>query len=242
MKNILITGGSRGIGKAIALSLASPETTLYINYAGNTEKAEQTKQEVEEIGSRCVLVQADLQKENCAALIKQTVPEADILILNASLQYRKKWMDITIEEFDRQINCNLRSSLLLMQQYLPGMIKRGWGRVITIGSVQEAKPHPDMLVYSSSKAALTLMARSLALQVADTGVTINSVAPGVIDTDRNTDALSDPTYEAAVKAKIPMGYIGKPRDCAGIVTALCTDACQYITGQNIFADGGMSIR
>ena len=122
------------------------------------------------------------------------------------------------------------------------MQKNKWGRIITIGSVQEKKPHPDMLIYSSTKAATTLMAQSLALRFADSGVTVNSVAPGVILTDRNTDALSDAEYSKAVKEKIPVGYFGDVEECSGIVSFLCSDKACYITGQNIFVDGGMGIK
>jgi NAD(P)-dependent dehydrogenase (short-subunit alcohol dehydrogenase family) len=122
------------------------------------------------------------------------------------------------------------------------MKNNSWGRIVTIGSVQEKKPHPDMLIYSSTKAALTLMAQSLALNFADSGVTVNSIAPGVIVTDRNADALANQEYAKQVKDKIPVGYFGDPESCAGIVSFLCSDKAHYITGQNIFVDGGMGIK
>ena len=113
---------------------------------------------------------------------------------------------------------------------------------MTIGSVQEAKPHPDMLVYSASKAAQTNLMRSLALQLAKDGITVNNVAPGVIYTDRNTKALADPAYAQQVMDSIPVGFYGKPEDCAGIVSLLCSEKGRYITGQSIFVDGGKSIQ
>jgi len=122
------------------------------------------------------------------------------------------------------------------------MKAKGWGRVITIGSVQEAKPHPDMLVYSATKAAQTNMVESLSLQLAKDGITVNNVAPGVIYTDRNVEALSDKEYAQKVKDSIPVGFYGKPEDCAGIVSLLCSDEGRYITGQSIFVDGGKSIQ
>ena len=116
------------------------------------------------------------------------------------------------------------------------------GRIITIGSVQEAKPHPDMLVYSASKAAQTNMVQSLALQLAEDGITVNNVAPGVICTDRNVEALSDPDYAKKVSDSIPAGFYGQPEDCAGMVSLLCSDAGRYITGQSIYIDGGKGIQ
>ena len=122
------------------------------------------------------------------------------------------------------------------------MRKKHWGRIVTVGSVQEAKPHPDMLVYSASKAAQTNMMRSLALQLAKDGITVNNVAPGVIDTDRNASVLSNAAYAAAVTASIPSGFYGRPSDCAGIIRLLCSEEGRYITGQSIYVDGGKSIQ
>ena len=122
------------------------------------------------------------------------------------------------------------------------MKEQKWGRIITIGSVQEAKPHPDMLVYSSSKAAQTNMMKSLSLQLAGDGITVNNVAPGVIYTDRNVEALSDAEYAKKVVSTIPTGFYGMPEDCAGIVSLLCSEEGRYITGQSIYVDGGKSVQ
>lgn len=238
-KKALITGASRGIGKAVAKRLSMQGIEVFVNYVGNEKKALITK---EEIGDLCALARVNLEDENCAESLYEITGDIDILILNASIQIRNKWTDISSEEFSRQINCNLRAPMMLMQKYIPYMTGQGWGRVITIGSVQEMKPHADMLVYSAAKAALTAMARSIALQTAGTGVTVNSVAPGVIYTDRNIDALADQTYAETIRAKIPMGSWGVPEDCCAIIETLCSEGASYITGQNIFVDGGMSIK
>jgi NAD(P)-dependent dehydrogenase (short-subunit alcohol dehydrogenase family) len=132
-------------------------------------------------------------------------------------------------------------SLVLIQHTVPGMRKKKWGRIISIGSVQESKPHPDMLVYSASKAAQTMMIKSLALQLAADGITVNNIAPGIINTDRNTEALSDEAYAERVKSTIPLGYFGEKEDCAPIVRLLCTEEGRYITGQSIYVDGGKSL-
>lgn len=241
-KTALVTGASRGIGRAIAIALAQDGANLIINYTSNDEKALEVKQEIEAAGQTCTLARVDLCQSNCAHEMLKYVKAVDILILNASIQYRKKFTAITPEEFDTQINCNLKSALMLIQAYAPQMQAKHWGRIITIGSVQEEKPHPDMLVYSASKAALTMMAKSLALQLASDGVTVNSIAPGVILTDRNSAALADEAYAKTVLDGIPTGQCGSPRDCAGLASFLCTEASGYITGQNIYIDGGMSIK
>lgn len=238
-KTALITGGSRGIGRAFAIELAKCGANIVLNYAGNDAKAAQVKAEIEAMDRQCTLAKADLTQEDCAEKIAQIAGSVDILILNASVQHRENWLHITPRQFNEQINCNLRSALLLMQKFIPSMKENRWGRVITIGSVQERKPHPDMLVYSASKSALTLMAKSLALQLAPYGITVNSIAPGVILTDRNTEALSDTQYFSKVVDKIPMGYCGKANECVGVLKMLCSDEGRYITAQNIFVDGGM---
>jgi len=132
--------------------------------------------------------------------------------------------------------------MMLIQAVADHMKEQKWGRIITVGSVQEAKPHPDMLVYAASKAAQTNMAHSLALQLAPFNITVNNVAPGVIYTDRNKEALADKEYAAKVSASIPIGYYGMPDDLAGIVSLLCSEDGRYITGQSIYVDGGKGIQ
>lgn len=238
-KMALITGGSRGIGRDIALGLAQCGADIVVNYIGNDEKAEEVKALVEDMGRRCILAKADLSQEDCGDRIHHIVKEVDILVLNGSVQYRNHWKDIGMEDFAQQINCNFRSGILLIQKYVPYMIRKQWGRIVTIGSVQEKKPHPDMLIYASTKAALRLMAKSLAVQLASDGITVNSIAPGVIRTDRNAKVLEDQQYYQSVLNTIPMGVCGDTRDCVGLVKLLCAEEGRYITGQNIFVDGGM---
>lgn len=241
-KRALVTGSSRGIGSAIAKRLAEAGARVILHCSGNTEKCEAVKTEIEKKGGVVdAVISADLKDPGAADKIAREAGDIDILVLNASIQYRKKWEEITIEEFYDQINCNLLSSMLLIQKFVPHMRAKKWGRIVTIGSVQEAKPHPDMLVYSSSKAAQTSMAKSLALQLAADGITVNNVAPGVIYTDRNREVLSNPDYAAAVTASIPLGYYGDKDDCSGAVLLLCSDAGRYITGQSIYVDGGKSL-
>ena len=242
MKTALITGSSRGIGRAIALRLARDGYRVIVHAAGNVQKAEETARFIRENGGEAQILTADLTDlEQTRKLCKQ-LPAVDVLVLNASLQYRTPWQEITTEACCQQLNCNFVSSMLLIQAVTPHMKETGWGRIIAIGSVQEAKPHPDMLVYSASKAAQTNMVHSLSLQLAKDGITVNNVAPGVIYTDRNVEALSDPAYAKKVTDSIPAGFYGKPEDCAGIVSLLCSEEGRYVTGQSIFVDGGKSIQ
>ncbi len=241
-KRALVTGSSRGIGRAIAAALARDGYEIILHCAGNIKKAEEAKAEIESFGGKAEIMQADLCDTSKTLELAEMMGNVDILVLNASVQYRNAWDKITLEECQDQLNCNFVSSLLLIQKASEYMKSQGFGRIITIGSVQEAKPHPDMLVYSSSKSAQYNMVRSLSLQLAPYGITVNNVAPGVIYTDRNVDALADPEYAKKVTSNIPVGFYGKPEDCAGIVRLLCSDEGRYITGQSIYVDGGMGIK
>ena len=243
MKKALVTGSSRGIGRALALALAEDGFMVYVHCVreGNPNALE-VKKLIEERGGKAKTVFGNLCDLKETENLAEQVGAVDVLVLNASLQYRTPWKEITAEACYEQLNCNMVSSMLLIQKLAPHMQQQKWGRIVTIGSVQEANPHPDMLVYSASKAAQTNMVQSLALQLAKDGVTVNNVAPGVIDTDRNAEALSDPAYAQKVRDSIPVGFYGTPEDCVGIVCLLCGDEGRSITGQNIFVDGGKSIQ
>lgn len=240
-KRALITGSSRGIGSAIAAALAEAGADIVLHCSRDGERVRAMEQRIRALGRECTVCPADLSTVHGADGLIARAGHIDILVLNASMQFRNAWQNITPDEFDQQVNCNWRASLNLIQQAVPTMKAQKWGRIVVIGSVQEAKPHPDMLVYSASKAAQTAMIRSLALQLAADGITLNDVAPGVIYTDRNTEALSDPAYAKKVTDSIPMGYYGEKEDCAGIVRLLCADEARYITGQQIYVDGGKSL-
>lgn len=242
MKTAFITGSSRGIGRAIAIRLAQDGYKIILHCSKNSAKAEEVKNIIEQNQGCAEIIAFDLTNLEMTKEFCEKVKDVDVLVLNASLQYRTPWQEITAEACYEQLNCNFVSSMLLIQAVVEHMKKNKWGRIITIGSVQEEKPHPDMLVYAASKAAQTNMMRSLSLQLAKNGITVNNVAPGVINTDRNAAALSDPEYAKKVTESIPIGFYGEPEDCAGIVALLCSDAGRYITGQNIFVDGGKSVQ
>ena len=242
MKTAFVTGSSRGIGRAIALRLAEDGFRLILHGIREGEQIISLKKEIEGKGGVAEVITGNLCATEETKGLAEAVSDVDVLVLNASVQYRTPWAQITTDECYDQLNCNFISSLLLIQAVVPHMKKEGWGRIITIGSVQEVKPHPDMLVYSASKAAQTNMVQSLSLQLAKDGITVNNVAPGVIYTDRNVEALSDPVYAQKVRDSIPVGFYGTPQDCTGIVSLLCSEDGRYITGQNLFVDGGKSVQ
>lgn len=244
-KTALVTGGSQGIGKAISLALAEYGANIVVNYRSGKVLAEETWQEITAMGVDCHLLQCDLSEVDAAKTISEYLAknriEIDILVLNASVQFRKPWNAVTNEEFELQISTNFRASLFMIQQLYPTMQKKQWGRIVTIGSVQQIRPHQQMITYAASKVAQVSMVKSLAPQFGPNGVTINNLAPGAILTGRNEEVLKDDAYKAAVEAKIPLGFIGEPEDCAALALLLCSDAGRYITGQDFFVDGGMGL-
>ena len=197
------------------------------------------------MGVNCHLIACDLSdvdsSKNIARNLADNKLEVDILILNASVQVRKAWDEVTADEFELQLNTNLRASLFLIQEMYPLMQGKKWGRILTIGSVQQIRPHQQMIAYAASKVALVSMVKSLAPQFGPNGVTINNLAPGAIATGRNEEVLKDGVYKAGVESKIPVGFIGEPVDCAATALLLCSDAGRYITGQDIYVDGGMGL-
>lgn len=244
-RRALVTGSSRGIGAAIALGLAEAGADVVIHFTGREDEARAVARRAAAFGVRATVVQADLSADDAGRRVYDGAVEGlggvDILVLNASVQTRKDWLTFTREDVDAHVAVNYRSSLELLQLCAPGMIERKWGRLLTIGSVQEKKPHPQMLVYSSLKHAQTGLVLGLASQVAPNGITANNLAPGVILTDRNSGALSDAAYAEKVRAAIPAGFFGESTDCVGAALLLCSDAGRYITGQNLFVDGGLGL-
>lgn len=242
-KKALVTGSTQGIGFAIAECLAKQGADVIVHGSTSVEKCEKAAARIRESGAKVLgTAVADLSKPDGAEKLFEAVGgNIDILVLNASIQYRKKWNEITPEEMEIQLQTNFKSSLRLIQLCEPHMEENGWGRIVTIGSVQQYKPHKDMAVYASSKSAQMNLVTNLAKQLAPLGITINNLSPGVIATPRNADALADPDYSKKVYEGIPMGYAGKAEDCAGAALLLCSDEGRYITGIDLTVDGGMKL-
>ena len=240
-KKALVTGSSQGIGKAIAACLAENGCEVWVQASKSLEKAQGVVDEITAKGGCAHACAADLARLDAAQKLYAQTGDADILILNASVQIRKPWQEITPEDFDLQITVNLKQTLLLIQRYAPHMLQQHWGRIVTVGSIQQAKPHKDMLVYAASKDAQFNLVRNLAKQISGGGVTINNMAPGTIVTPRNSAVLEDAAYRAACEQAVPCGRLGKPEDCAAAVLLLCAEEGGYITGENIYCDGGMHL-
>lgn len=234
---VFITGSTQGIGLAVARAFVRDGHEVTVHCSRDLEKAERIR---DEIGAAHAVV-ADLSNMAETESLYDQTGAVDVLILNASVQFRTHWYEIGDDEFDRQINVNLKSTLKLMQAYYPAMKEKGYGRIITVGSVQQSRPHPDMAIYAATKCAVMSLVHNVAKQVAPFGVTVNNLSPGVIDTPRNAAALADAEYSKKVLAGIPAGRAGEASECAGAALLLASPAASYITGVDLAVDGGMSL-
>ena len=241
-RTALVTGARREIGRAIALTLAAAGARVAIHHAGSPAESSDAAgvvAEIEAAGGEATAFGQDFARDDAglhlAAAVAAWSPP-DILVLNASIELPEDYRSITREHFDRQIAVNLRTTLELLQILVPSMAERGWGRVVTIGSVQQERPHPAMMVYAGTKAAQLNWTLNLARQFGGQGVTVNNLAPGAILTARNRAQMD--TEGAALAARIPAGRLGTPDDLVGAALLLCSDAGRYINGQNLYVDGG----
>ncbi len=241
-RTALVTGARREIGRAIALTLAELGARLAIHHAGTAEEAadaDAVVQEIEGAGGIARAFGQDFAADDAGRLLAASVSAwaaVDILVLNASIELPEAYEDISRAHFDQQIAVNLRTPLELLQILVPPMAERGWGRVLTIGSVQQMRPHPKMMVYAGTKAAQWNWMRNLARQFGGKGVTVNNLAPGAILTARNRDQMA--VEGAALVERIPAGRLGHPNDLCGAAALLCSDAGAYINGVNLYVDGG----
>ena len=244
-RNAVVTASSRGIGRAIASILAAAGASLVVHGASDSDELRQTVREIRASGGRCTPLVADFKDpaavQAFAAAACDELGQVDILVSNAAIQVRSPWNELHPHDIDDQWQVNLKAMLQLVTAFAPGMLDRRWGRIVAVGSIQEAKPHPHMPIYAATKAAQMSVVDNLARQFASQGVTVNNLAPGVIVTDRNTASLADEAYAAAVLDRIPARDFGTAQDCAGAALLLCSQAGRYITGTRLYVDGGMHL-
>jgi len=240
-KVALVTGASRGIGRAVAVELARAGADVAVNYAASEEAAKEVAREIESLGRRAFLVKFDVADPFAVAEGVKAVEEAfgriDILVNNAGITRDGLLVRMKDEDWERVLSVNLKGAFLVTKAVLPGMMKRRDGRIINISSVVAFSGNPGQTNYAASKAGLVGFSRSLALEVARRGITVNVVAPGYIETDM-TAALPEKAREALL-SQVPMGRAGTPEEVAHAVVFLASDKASYITGTVLHVNGGL---
>lgn len=240
-KVAVVTGASRGIGKAIALSLAGQGANVVVNYAGNEEKANEVVNQIQSLGRDAFAFKADVsnQKE-VQEMVKETIEKfgsIDILVNNAGITKDNLLMRMKENEWDDVMNINLKGVFNCTKAVTRQMMKQRSGRIINVSSIVGISGNPGQANYVAAKAGVIGLTKSSAKELASRNITVNAVAPGFITTDM-TDKLSEEVQEEMLKA-IPLARFGEPEDISGVVTFLASEKSGYITGQTINIDGGM---
>jgi glucose 1-dehydrogenase len=256
-RNVLVTGGSSGIGQAIAVRFGEEGANVAINYRRDERQARETEAQIEAAVDRCMTsmrdcgvtttrVQADVSNGNdVARMVRETIDALgglDILINNAGIQLSGASHEIDVDEFDRVLGVNIRGAFLCAREAI-----RVWladqqpGVIINISSVHQIIPKPQYVGYSVSKGGMQNLTRTLALEYAGRGIRVNAIGPGATVTPINKAWTEDPEKRREVESHIPMGRAGSSEEMAAAVAFLCSDEAAYITGQTLFIDGGLTL-
>ena len=242
-KVALVTGASRGIGRATALRLASDGAKVALNFASNVSKAEEVKREIEAAGSEAMLLQGDVSKLEVVTELVQKIVDAwgrlDILVNNAGIARDNLLLKMSEDDFDKVIATNLKGVFNCTKAVTKIMMKQRGGRIVNMSSVVALRGNVSQANYAAAKAGIIGLTKSAARELASRGVTVNAVAPGFIDTDM-TAALSEKVKEVLLK-EIPAGRMGTPEDVANAVAFLVSDQAAYITGQVLSVNGGLAM-
>lgn len=236
-KVAFISGGSKGIGRAITEKLARDGFNIIIGYKTNKLKAKELVDSIKNYDVEAKAVYCDISKRKLVKKIFNQIGRIDVLVNNAGVSQPKKFLDITDEDWIRMFNINIQGAFICSQEALPGMIKNKWGRIINITSIGGQWGGVDQVHYASAKAGLIGLTMSLARLYGNSGITANSISPGIIKTDMTSNIHS--ISKKHILKNIPISRFGDPNEIAEVVSFLASNNSSYITGQTINVNGGM---
>jgi glucose 1-dehydrogenase len=244
-KVALVTGSSQGIGRGIATRFAQEGADVVINYNRTPGGAQEVLREVEAAGRRGLIVQADIGNMSDIRKLITTAVEhfghLDILVNNAGVETHAPFWEVKEEDYDRVLNINLKGVFFTTQAMVQHLMQtKRCGKIINISSVHEELPFPNFTAYCASKGGLKMFTRNLAVELGPLGITINSIAPGAIETPINAKLLNDPKKLNSLLGQIPLARLGKPKDVAGVAVFLASDDADYVTGSTYYVDGGLT--
>jgi 3-oxoacyl-[acyl-carrier protein] reductase len=239
----IVTGGGRGIGRAIALKLAEAGASITVNDIGDMGPAKEVAGEIRKLGQDSLVVAADIsQAADVTSLIDAAVEKygkVDILVNNAGITRDQLILRMSEDDWDKVLEVNLKSVFLCSKAVLRHMMRQRWGRIVNISSIVGLIGNPGQANYSSSKAGIIGLTRTIAKEVASRGITCNAIAPGFIDTPMTQQLPEERRQE--LMNQVPLGFLGTPRDVAEAVAFLASEEARYITGQVLTVDGGISL-
>lgn len=244
-RTAVITGGSRGLGEAMAKSLAEAGAQVAL-VARDRARMERVRDDIAAQGGVADVFVADVTQENEVAKITEAVKarfgNPQILINSAGINLRKNLVDFTLEEFRSVLDASLISTFLMCRAFVPGMKGTGYGRILNMSSIMSHVSLAGRAAYSSAKAALLGLTRALALELAAEGITVNGISPGPIGTDMNRPLMDNPEVNTQFLANLPVGRWGKVEEIGALACYLCSDEAGFITGTDILIDGGWTAR
>jgi glucose 1-dehydrogenase len=245
-KVAIVTGAGRGIGRAIALGYAREGAAVVLNYSKSEQAAEETRKCIHADGCKAAAIRADVSNlVEQDALIAATLEKfgaIHILVNNAGVEVHEGVLHASLETWERTMSVNLKGAYFLSCKAASAMARGGGGKIINVSSVHDTEPLRERAIYSISKGGMLMMTKSLALELAEKNICVNSISPGAILTDMNRRSLEDPVKRERMISHIPLGRIGSPEDIVGAAVFLASSESDYVTGATLYVDGGLLLQ